>query len=76
MSSAMSRGNININQLEAAIITKTGNGFEVADNFGEIIGNYKDWSQVADVFRSQDFSEEYIAKRRADLDRNGSIQIR
>jgi hypothetical protein len=64
-----------MNELETAIITKTGHGFEVADNFGEIIGNFRDWNQVADMFRSRDFSEEYIAKRKADLDRNASTKI-
>jgi hypothetical protein len=58
-----------MDELERAIITKTGHGFEVTDNFGEIIGSYKDWHQVEDMFRRNDFSEEYIAKRRGDLDR-------
>jgi len=59
-----------MDELETAIITKTGHGFEVTDNFGEIIGSFRDWGQVADMFRSRDFSEEYIAKRRADVDRS------
>ena len=58
-----------MDELETAIITKTGHGFEVTDNFGDIIGSFRDWEQVAEMFRSQDFSEEYIAKRRADLER-------
>jgi hypothetical protein len=61
--------------LETAIITKTGHGFEITDSFGEIVGSYKDWSQVEDMFRRNDFSEEYIAKRRADLDRSSTTKI-
>ncbi|WP_035359794.1 hypothetical protein [Edaphobacter aggregans] len=64
-----------MDELETAIITKTGHGFEVTDNYGDIIGSFKDWSQVADMFRKRDFSEEYIAKRRADLDRNATVRI-
>jgi hypothetical protein len=64
-----------MDELETAIITKTGHGFEVTDNFGEIIGTFRDWDQVADMFRRRDFSEEYIAKRRADLTRNGVATI-
>jgi hypothetical protein len=64
-----------MDELETAIITKTGHGFEVTDNFGEIIGSFKDWNQVAEMFRKRDFSEEYIAKRRADLTRNGVATI-
>jgi len=64
-----------MNELETAIITKTGHGFEVTDNFGDILGSFTNWDQVADMFRKQDFSEEYIAKRRADLDRNTTIRI-
>lgn len=64
-----------MNELETAIITKTGHGFEVADNFGEIIGSFKNWNQVANMFRSEDFSEEYIAKRKADLYQNGTMPI-
>ena len=64
-----------MDELETAIITKTGHGFEVTDNFGEIIGSFRDWGQVADMFRKRDFSEEYIAKRRADLSRNGVAAI-
>ena len=30
--------NLEMDQLETAIITKTGHGFEVSDGFGEIIG--------------------------------------
>jgi hypothetical protein len=62
-------------ELETAIITKTDHGFEVTDNFGDIIGSFRNWDQVADMFRKRDFSEEYIAKRRADLDRNGVATI-
>jgi hypothetical protein len=58
-----------MDELEAAIITKTDHGFEVTDDFGEILGSFRDWGQVADMFRKRDFSVEYIAKRRADLDR-------
>jgi hypothetical protein len=61
-----------MDELETAIITKTGHGFEVTDNFGDILGSFKNWDQVADLFRKQDFSEEYIAKRRADIDRNAT----
>ena len=64
-----------MDELETASITKTGHGFEVTDNFGNIIGSFKDWNQVADMFRKRDFSEEYIAKRRADLHRNGVATI-
>lgn len=64
-----------MDELETAIITKTGHGFEVTDNSGEIIGTFKDWDQVADMFRKRDFSEQYIAKRRADLDRNATTKI-
>ena len=64
-----------MDELETAIITKTGHGFEVTDNFGDILGSFKNWDQVADMFRKQDFSEEYIAKRRADLDRNVTTKI-
>jgi hypothetical protein len=61
--------------LETANIAKTPHGFEITDSRGEIIANYETWEQVADSFRSQDFSEEYIAKRKADIDRGDSAQI-
>jgi hypothetical protein len=64
-----------MDELETAIITKTGHGFEVTDNFGDILGSFRNWDQVADMFRKRDFSEEYIAKRRADLDRNATTKI-
>lgn len=64
-----------MDELETAIITKTGHGFEVTDNFGEILGSFKDWDQVADMFRKRDFSEEYISKRRADLDCGATTKI-
>ena len=64
-----------MDELETAIITKTEHGFELTDNFGEIIASFKDWNHVADMFRKRDFSEEYIAKRRADLDRNAVTTI-
>jgi hypothetical protein len=64
-----------IEDLETAIITKTGHGFEISDSFGEIIGSYKDWRQVEDMFRGNDFSEEYIAKRKADIDRQTTTRI-
>jgi hypothetical protein len=58
-----------MDELETAIITKTGHGYEVTDSFGEIIGSFSEWNQVADMFRRRDFSEEYMAKRRADIER-------
>lgn len=64
-----------MDELETAIITKTGHGFEVTDNFGDILGSFNTWDQVADMFRKQDFSEEYIAKRRVDVDRNATTKI-
>jgi hypothetical protein len=64
-----------MDELETAIITKTGHGFEVTDNFGDIIGSFRNWDQIADMFRKRDFSDEYIAKRRADLERNGGATI-
>jgi hypothetical protein len=64
-----------MDELETAIITKTGHGFEVTDNFGDIIGSFRDWDQVAGMFRGRDFSEEYIAKRRADIDRSANTKI-
>jgi hypothetical protein len=67
--------NTPIEDLETAIITRTGHGFEVSDSFGEIIGSYRDWKQVEDMFRRNDFSEEYIAKRKADIDRQATTKI-
>lgn len=64
-----------MDELETAIITKTGHGFEVTDNFGDILGSFNTWDQVADMFPKQDFSEEYIAKRQADLNRNATSKI-
>ncbi len=64
-----------MDELETAIITKTGHGYEVTDNFGDILGSFKSWDKVADMFRKRDFSEEYIAKRRADVDRNATTKI-
>jgi hypothetical protein len=64
-----------MDELETVIITKTGHGFEVTDNFGDFIGSFRDWGQIADMFRKRDFSEEYIAKRRADLDRSATTKI-
>jgi hypothetical protein len=64
-----------MDELETAIITRTPHGYEIADNFGDITGSFRDWNQVADMFRKRDFSEEYIAKRRADLARNAVATI-
>lgn len=62
-------------ELEIAIIRKTGHGYEVTDSFGDIIASFSEWSHVANLFRSQDFSEEYIAKRHADLDRGAKTKV-
>lgn len=56
-----------MDELETAIIAKTNYGYEVRDNLGDIIGSFKDWDQVAELFRKQEFSEEYIANRQIDL---------
>jgi len=56
-----------MNELEVSTITKTGHGYELTDSTGNIIGSFKDWEPVAEIFREQDFSEEYICKRLADL---------
>jgi hypothetical protein len=55
-------------KIEAALIVKTGKVYEVADRAGNIIGCYQDWELVANIFRQADFSEEYIANRKADAD--------
>lgn len=31
-----------MDELETAIITKTGHGFEVTDNFGDILGKFQE----------------------------------
>ena len=62
-------------QLETAVITRTDYGFEMTDNTGENIGNFSDWNQVAEMFRQQHFSEEYIAKRKFDLDHLAKTEI-
>jgi hypothetical protein len=67
--------NLEMDQLETAIITRNDHGFEVSDSFGEIIGNYRNWGQVAAMFREHDFSEEYIAKRKRDLERSSQTTI-
>ena len=62
-------------RLETTNITRNGHGYQIADALGNVIGNFRDWSQVAEVFRGQDFSEEYIAKRKADLDQNATTTV-
>jgi hypothetical protein len=62
-------------EMETAIITRTGHGYEVTDSFGGIIGSFREWRQVAEMFRRQDFSEEYIAKRKTDLERSSQTRI-
>jgi hypothetical protein len=52
-----------MDDLETAIITRSGDRFDLTDRFGEFIASFNNWNDVADLFRSQDYSEEYIAKR-------------
>jgi hypothetical protein len=66
---------IEMNELEVSTITKTSHGYELTDRYGDIIGSFKDWESVAAMFRKQDFSEEYIAKRLADLNRLAATTI-
>lgn len=54
---------------------RTDHGFEVTDNLGDIIGRFMGWEQVAAIFRKNDFSEEHISKRRADLDHGVTTKI-
>jgi hypothetical protein len=56
-------------QIETAIIIKNSHGYELTDNDGETIGFYPAWKQIADMFRRENFSEEYIAKRKAEISR-------
>ena len=67
--------NLEMDELESAIITKTNHGYEVTDSFGDFIGSFSEWSKVADMFRRADFSEEYIAKRKADLERGSMTSV-
>ena len=48
--------------IESAVIMKNSHGYELADSDGETIGFYPEWKQIADMFRRENFSEEYIAK--------------
>ena len=64
-----------MDELEASIITKTGPGFEVADIFGDILGSFTDWGQVANMYRRQGFSKEYIARRKAAVEFDAGTAI-
>jgi hypothetical protein len=61
--------------IESAVIVKNSHGYELTDSDGETIGFYPEWKQIADMFRREHFSEEYIAKRKAEISRGDETTI-
>ena len=62
-------------QIETAIIMKNSHGYELTDSDGETIGFFPEWKQIADMLRRENFSEEYIAKRKAEINRGDETKI-
>ena len=61
--------------METAIITKTDSGYELSDTAGDTIQIYQSWESIAEMFRGSDYSEEYIDRRKAEVDAGGGRRI-
>jgi hypothetical protein len=51
--------------IDAAIISKTDFGYEVVNSRENLVAHLRDWESLASIFREADYSEEYIASRKA-----------
>jgi hypothetical protein len=61
--------------METTIITKTDSGYELSDTPGDRIQIFQSWEPIAEMFRYGDYSEEYIDRRKAEVDAGGSAKI-
>jgi hypothetical protein len=61
--------------METAIITKTDSGYELSDTAGDRIQIYQSWELIAEMFRNSDYSEEYIDRRKTEVDAGGNAKI-
>jgi hypothetical protein len=61
--------------MESAIITKTDSGYELSDTSGDRIQIYQSWELIAEMFRKSDYSDEYINRRKTEVDAGGSAKI-
>ena len=61
--------------METAIITKTESGYALSDTSGDRIQIYQSWELIAEMFRKSDYSEEYIERRKTEVDAGGSAEV-
>jgi outer membrane scaffolding protein for murein synthesis (MipA/OmpV family) len=61
--------------METAIITKTDSGYELSDTAGDRIHIYQSWELIAEMCRNSDYSEEYIDRRKTEVDAGGKAKI-
>jgi hypothetical protein len=54
--------------IDTATITKTEFGYEIVNSRENLVAHFRDWESLATLFRDADYSEEYIAARRAMAD--------
>ena len=69
------RGTILAEKMETVVLTRTHAGYEMIDGNGEDIAMFQTWEPVADMFRRADYSEEYIAGRKAKADAGESTEV-
>jgi hypothetical protein len=61
--------------METAIISKTGSGYELSDTLRDRIQIYQSWEPIAEMFRNSDYCEEYITRRKAEVEGGGETHI-
>ncbi len=55
-------------KMDTVVLVKAGAGYEMCDADGGTIASFESWAPVAEMFRQADYSEEYIASRKAKAD--------
>jgi hypothetical protein len=61
--------------METAILTKTDSCYELSDSEGDPIQVYRSWDPIAEMFRNCNYSEEYIERRKSEVDAGSSAKI-
>jgi hypothetical protein len=61
--------------METVTIAKTQTGYELSDSSGGVLSIYESWEPIEAMFRSEDYSVEYISKRKREVDRRGESII-
>lgn len=62
------RGAMMAEKMETVVLVKNGTGYEMCDADGGTIASFESWEPLAEMFRQADYSDEYIASRKAKTD--------